>query len=282
MHKIKYLLIIITVSLAACSQTSGGRYAMKHDTAPQRFPTEAEMLDPTPRFEPYSKQGNRPYRLFGISYQIIDQVEGYAEEGIASWYGRKFHGHLTSNGEYFDMFNMTAAHKTLPLPSYIQVTNLNNNLQAIVRVNDRGPFHANRILDLSYAAAYRLGITQTGTAPVRIEVITQNMPPLKNTTLALSDVKEVPASYIQIAASRQIENIEALKKQLKSVYEVDTHLTLKAQVYRLLIGPFNRLDSAKWLETLSQDGYVGVFRTELVPEHLVRQNNENSNSAAHF
>ncbi|HAH03554.1 MAG TPA: septal ring lytic transglycosylase RlpA, partial [Vibrio sp.] len=96
----------------------------------------------------------------------------FTEKGKASWYGKKFHGHLTSNGEIYDMYSMSAAHKTLPIPSYVKVTNTDNNKTTIVRINDRGPFHEGRIIDLSYAAAYKLDVLRTGTANVEIEVIT--------------------------------------------------------------------------------------------------------------
>mgnify|MGYP001815715859 CR=1 FL=1 len=130
------------------------------------------MADAVP--EPVSRTiaGNRsPYTVLGNTYRVMTTEEGYAERGIASWYGEKFHGHQTSNGEVFDMFKATAAHKSLPIPSFLRVTNLDNNRSIIVRVNDRGPFHSDRIIDLSYGAAVKLGYADIGTARVHLEAI---------------------------------------------------------------------------------------------------------------
>src|SRR5699024_3530194 len=126
-----------------------------------------------PKDEPLSEYGNPPrYTVFGETYHTLDSAEHFTQTGIASWYGRQFHGQRTSSGEPYDMFRMTAAHKTLPLPSYVRVTNLRSGKQVIVRVNDRGPFHDGRIIDLSYVAALKLGIVRHGSAPVRIETVT--------------------------------------------------------------------------------------------------------------
>jgi len=150
---------------------NAGRYSQDKDSIPLRLPTEDELRDPEPTVEALSRGGNKPYNIYGINYSPRTDILQYEEEGIASWYGSKFHGHLTSNGEVYNVFSMTAAHKTLPLPSYVRVTNLENYRTAIVRVNDRGPFHDNRIIDLSYSAAYKLGIFPAGTGRVKVELI---------------------------------------------------------------------------------------------------------------
>jgi rare lipoprotein A len=144
---------------------------MKQDTAPQFEYDEINLKDAVPRFEPYAPLNMRPYEVFGQYYTPIFTGKGFEETGQASWYGQKFHGHRTSNGEVYDMFRMTAAHKTLPLPSFVKVTNLDNQKVAIVRVNDRGPFHPGRVIDLSYAAAKKLDVITHGVANVKIEVI---------------------------------------------------------------------------------------------------------------
>lgn len=169
--RVKLLLLITLCSLLASCETS--RYHIANDHAPVRKPRSDELVDAIPTGEKPSIQGNRPYTVRGKRYYPINPVEGYTETGEASWYGSKFHGHLTANGEVYDMFKMTAAHTTLPLPSYIKVTNLNTSRSVVVRVNDRGPFHHKRILDLSYAAAYKIGLTDTGIAQVKIELITE-------------------------------------------------------------------------------------------------------------
>ncbi|MEE4301802.1 MAG: septal ring lytic transglycosylase RlpA family protein [Pseudomonadales bacterium] len=133
--------------------------------------------DPVPRWEPPARAGNRsPYMVFGETYHVMSSSAGFVDEGNASWYGRKFHGRATSNGERYDMFALTAAHRSLPLPTWLRVTNLGNGRSTIVRVNDRGPFHEDRILDLSYGAAVKLGFADQGVAQVRIEAITPPRP----------------------------------------------------------------------------------------------------------
>jgi rare lipoprotein A len=130
------------------------------------------LPEPEPRDEPLAKYGNPPeYAVDGITYRVTPVEEGFSETGVASWYGRKFHGRLTSSGEPFDMFTFTAAHKTMPIPAWVRVTNLENNQSLVVRVNDRGPFKQDRVLDLSWAAAKRLGFDDRGTTAIRYEVL---------------------------------------------------------------------------------------------------------------
>jgi rare lipoprotein A len=157
--------------LQACSSSNTGRYSMKQDSAPQFYYGDIEYIEPTPVYEPYNVWTSRPYEVLGGFYTPMQDAKGHEDIGYASWYGQKFHGHTTANGEIFDMFSLTAAHKTLPLPSFLRVTNLENNKTTTVRVNDRGPFHDDRILDLSYAAAKKLGFHSNGVAKVKIEVI---------------------------------------------------------------------------------------------------------------
>ena len=143
------------------------------DGAPDAVPDPDAVPEPVPRAEPRARYGNRsPYVVLGRRYHIMDSVEGYTERGIASWYGTKFHGRATSSFEPYDIYQYTAAHKTLPLPSYVRVTNLENGRSVVVRVNDRGPFHDNRLIDLSYIAAVKLGVHLKGTARVEVEALT--------------------------------------------------------------------------------------------------------------
>ena len=130
------------------------------------------ISDAVPREEPRSPTGNRPeYEVLGTVYKLMENPEGYEEEGMASWYGEEFQGRRTSSGEPYDLYAMTAAHRTLPLPSYVEITNVENGKRVVVRVNDRGPFHGGRLVDVSYAAAHRLGMLGRGTARVRIRVL---------------------------------------------------------------------------------------------------------------
>jgi len=150
--------------------TRGGLYAPHiQDSAPDDLPDVDAIPEPEVRSEPRSRYGNRsPYVVLGKSYTVRDTPEGYVEQGLASFYGKKFHGRRTSNLEVYDMYAFSAAHKSLPLPSYARVTNLSNGKSVVVRVNDRGPFHDGRIIDLSYAAAVKLGVHRTGTARVEV------------------------------------------------------------------------------------------------------------------
>ncbi|MTI75235.1 MAG: septal ring lytic transglycosylase RlpA family protein, partial [Stenotrophomonas sp.] len=154
--------------------SAGGLYRPGvKDSTPDYVPDVACIPEPVVSDEPRSAIGNRsPYVVLGKEYRVMERVDDYVEQGTASYYGAKFHGRLTSNREVYDMYQFTAAHKTLPLPSFARVTNLDNGESVIVRVNDRGPFHDGRVIDLSYAAAVRLGITQRGTGRVEVRGLT--------------------------------------------------------------------------------------------------------------
>ncbi|HEX23103.1 MAG TPA: septal ring lytic transglycosylase RlpA family protein, partial [Chromatiales bacterium] len=142
------------------------------DGAPDRHVDASGIADAVPKIEPYSKYGNpSSYQVAGKTYYVLDDHSGYHQRGQASWYGTKFHGRRTSSGEPYDMYAMTAAHKSLPIPSYVEVTNLDNGRKTVLRVNDRGPFIDGRIIDLSYVAAKKLGVYDTGTARVEVRAI---------------------------------------------------------------------------------------------------------------
>ena len=148
----------------------GGYY--KDDGPGDNPPANLEQIaDAVPKVEPLHRYANRPYNRLGKDYVPITAVGAFRQEGIASWYGKRFHGQPTSSGERYDMYAMTAAHPTLPIPSYARVTNLANRRSVVVRINDRGPFHSDRIIDLSYAAAWKLGIVEGGSGRVLVEAI---------------------------------------------------------------------------------------------------------------
>ncbi|MCP5149445.1 MAG: septal ring lytic transglycosylase RlpA family protein [Chromatiales bacterium] len=171
------LLVVVSAVLAAC----GG--APSRDGAPPDDRRWEDVPDAVPRVEPRSRYGNpRSYTVNGQRYHVLESGRGYVERGIASWYGTKFHGRRTSSGEPYDMYAMTAAHKTLPLPAYVEVTNLENGRRVVLRVNDRGPFHGNRIIDLSYTAARKLDIYRTGTGYVEVRVLDPEAPARLATT----------------------------------------------------------------------------------------------------
>lgn len=158
--------------VAAAKAITEARYAIKQDLGPKQHLDMSMAPDAIPKVEPRSRGGNKSqYEVWGKTYSVMASSVGYQERGLASWYGQKFHGHLTSNGEIYDMYTMSAAHKSLPLPTYARITNLANNKMVIVRVNDRGPFHGDRVIDLSYAAASKLDYRKTGVAEVLVEAI---------------------------------------------------------------------------------------------------------------
>ena len=158
--------------VAAAKAKTESRYAIKQDLGPKQHKDMSNAPDAVPKVEPHSRGGNKSrYEVWGKSYSVMASSIGFKQRGLASWYGQKFHGHLTSNGETYDMYAMTAAHKSLPLPTYARITNLANNKTVIVRVNDRGTFHGDRVIDLSYAAASKLDYRKTGVAEVLVEAI---------------------------------------------------------------------------------------------------------------
>lgn len=206
----------------------------------------------------YRKTG-KPYKVAGRWYYPMATADGYDETGTASWYGTKFHGKKTANGERYDMYAMSAAHKTLPMPTMVRVTNLNNGRSVIVRVNDRGPFVKNRVIDLSYAAAKTLGYDSAGTAPVRVEVLgnktasgnsrnisqtsTQRPAPrMQSKAASVTSTGKPGGIYIQLGAFSSHHNARRLKESLKGSYP-SVRIYAKnggfAELYRVRIGPFD-------------------------------------------
>ncbi len=178
--------------------------------------------------------GNKDYSLNGAHYKIIQDPDIFEEKGIASWYGKKFHGHLTSNGEIYDMYSMSAAHKTLPLPSYVEVTNTQNNKIAIVRVNDRGPFHEGRIIDLSYAAAHQLGVLQTGVATVKIRLLKVKKPPDDFEW----QVRAKHRYFVQLTAISDPKKAREQAKKFANALSLPTDIQKRDGMYRIRLGPF--------------------------------------------
>lgn len=209
------------------------------------FTPEPQTLieDPVPRAEHASRRGNPPvYEVLGERYFVANSSQGYREEGIASWYGPNFHGKLTSSGETYDMYLMTAANKELPIPCYVQVTNLENGRQIIVKVNDRGPFHEGRIIDLSYTAAQKLDMLKHGTAQVRVEAL----PPFQKLPLLANAIQSAHQQfqnlYLQIGAFGVKANADNFAAQIKQIVSkpVKIFQTKHAfgNIYRVKVGPF--------------------------------------------
>lgn len=237
--------------LGAEKEPNAGRYQQQKDSTPTRLPTLLEMTDPTPKAEPLSSGGNKPYSLFGQSYTPMTALTNHSELGIASWYGNKFHGHLTSNGETYNMFAMTAAHKTLPLPSYVRVTNLDNGKSAIVRVNDRGPFHRDRIIDLSYSAANKIDMLKQGTARVQLELL--------QSPAMLTVQEQTQGCYIQVFASADNARAQQLKQQLKQ-QALPAEIQSASGIFRLRVGPtWDKQLAQQWLNRLRSSSYPSAY-----------------------
>jgi len=241
------------------------------DRGPDRPVDLSHVPEAQPRHEVRTAAGNKnPYTVLGKTYYLMEDETDYRERGIASWYGQKFHGRNTSNGEVYDMFAMTAAHKTLPIPSYVRVTNLNNGRQLVVRVNDRGPFHGDRIIDLSYAAAHRLGFASQGTAPVEVEIVLPGGPPpppyrtepaqanpepgTEKTPGGLvgSDGLPVPETFLQVGAFASRDAAERLKQKIAGLtaYPVAIQvLDREPPLHRVRIGPVAELEQLRALQT---------------------------------
>ncbi len=256
----KILIPLILIIQAGCSN-SGGRYTIAKDTGPDEPVRLDHIEEIQPKYEPFSLGGNKDYRLWGQSYQIVRSPDGFKQQGIASWYGKKFHGHQTANGEIYDMYSMSAAHKTLPIPSYVKIINQDNGKSAIVRINDRGPFHDGRIIDLSYAAAYKLGVLQTGTAQVEIEYIrvpSQSAVPAEET---VSPVTAPGSDYmIQVASSNNEQRTRTLAEKLSQTFSVKTFVEALDGKFRVILGPFNDYEGTQQtLQRVKTQGYPGAF-----------------------
>ena len=240
------------------------------DRAPSRPPDVSGVPDAVPRHEPRSRRGNPDsYEVFGRRYYVMESGRGHVERGVASWYGEKFHGRLTSSGEPYDMYVMTAAHKTLPFNTVVNVRNLDNGRDIRVRINDRGPFVRKRVIDLSYGAAKQIGLVGPGTA--RVELIALGAVTDANQSVSVKRTY-APVDYnsgkftFQVGAFRDRGNAERLKLKLGSAYKNAHICTFDAGdglYYRVRVGDFASLEEArKGEEILLRDGYPAFVVAE--------------------
>ena len=290
-------MVAVVLALAACQSTlkreaaptpapvatppkSGGYY--KDDGPGDNPPANLDSIpDAVPKLEPLSRFSNRPYTVFGVDYVPATTLRPYKERGIASWYGRKFHNQKTSNGETYDMYAMTAAHPTLPLPSYARVTNVATGKSVIVRVNDRGPFHPGRVIDLSYAAAYRIGIAQKGSGQVEVESVLPSdappqvavapLPPLAIAEAASAvamPLQQAPGGYVvQLGAFANNANAQAF---IANVANQVAPLGVEAKVhegnslFRVSVGPYPTRDEARRVADRLREalGLAGTVRSQ--------------------
>ena len=255
--------VAITLSLAGCSNSpsvsdkspaptksakSGGYYL---DDGPDATPPPNldAIPDAVPRAEPLNRFANRPYDVLGSSYVPQTERRAYSEEGVASWYGKRFHGKKTASGEPYDMYAMTAAHPTLPIPSYVRVTSLASGKSVVVRINDRGPFHSKRIIDLSYVAASKLGYVGNGSTRVRVESLDPAAYDMKGEA-----IKE--GIYLQVGAFASSGNAQQLLARLTRELELDasqTRVVLTGKLHRVQLGPYSSDDAAQVERTRVQE-----------------------------
>jgi len=246
-------ILLIALILGACGLTPG----VEKDGAGKRIDTTV-IPNATPKSEPITNAGNKsPYEVFGKTYWVLPTSKGYKETGIASWYGTKFHGRLTSNGEIYNMYGMTAAHKSLPIPSYARVTNVANGSSVVVRINDRGPFHGERLIDLSYVAAMKLGYADKGTAKVLIEVIETEVHPqtLANPPLIVQAALKAAAkssppiiasepvaaagtgNYLQVGAFRDMALATEMQGKISGLTSKPIVVRNQDNLFKLWVGP---------------------------------------------
>lgn len=279
------LALAVSFTVGACATYT------PRDSAPASEPPSARLpADAIPRREARSRYGNGPvYEVFGQRYEVLDSSSGYQAQGVASWYGKKFHGRLTASREPYDMYAMTAAHKSLPIPSYVEVRNLSNNKRIVVRVNDRGPFVDNRIIDLSYSAALKLDMVRDGTGLVEVTSISVDPPATatraqpgasqrSTAPTALGKPAPAPAAaagkatdariYVQVGAFGDRDNAARRYRLLRDsginqsfVHEEKNGL---AALYRVRIGPIEGV--AQYDKVVADLNRIGIGDTHLVSE----------------
>ena len=276
-YRLVLLLVLVVAGLMAsgCTTTGNDTRTAKRSSAstffspgqdgPGRRHLVEKVIEPVPLELPRSRYGNpKTYEVAGQLYETMDSSLGYRERGIASWYGSKFHGRLTSSREVYDMYQLTAAHRSLPIPTFVEVTNLENGKSLIVKVNDRGPFHDDRLIDLSYAAAVKLDVIDKGTAPVEvraidpvaekrqykpvqiseIKVAASQVPPIEANASVIEVQHKSPVEdggmYVQLGAFSEQGNAMGLKQKVEALIpgaSVDILPAVASGIYRVQLGP---------------------------------------------
>ncbi len=253
------LAIVLALALAACGAApkKESKYYLD-DGPPDVVPGNmADVPEAVPREEPFHKFANRPYTVFGRTYVPVVNRERTVQRGIASWYGKKFQGQRTASGETYDMFAMTAAHPTFPIPSYARVTNVKNGRSVIVRINDRGPFHSDRIIDLSYAAAVRIGIANAGSGLVEVERVYEQAapgpsidrtPPPTPALVETAVVTQEPGGlWLQLGAFSSRESADSFREKMVrdlSWNNEPLQVFSREGLHRVRMGPYRNRDEA--------------------------------------
>jgi rare lipoprotein A len=265
--------VLLLPIIASCSSLPGRGFGGWNEDGPPPAPVDASLVpDAVPRVEARSAYGNpSSYEVDGQRYYVMASSAGYVERGIASWYGSKFHGRRTSSGELYDMNAMTAAHPTLPIPTYVEVTNLRNGRKVIVKVNDRGPFLRNRLIDLSYVAAEKLGITAEGTGLVEVRAIDParvGTPDIKAASVSTAP-RDAADLYLQVGAFADRDNAERLSQRVTSLtpgagIQISEGIADKARgpIYRVRIGPLPSVEEVDRLTRKLTD--IGILDSHVV------------------
>jgi rare lipoprotein A len=252
------LKLVSVISLGLLLSSCSTAPHSDRDGPPLQSVDISKIHDPIPHPLKPSKYGNPPvYHVNGVGYHIMHTASGYHQRGLASWYGTKFHGQRTSSGEPYDMFAMTAANRTLPIPVFARVTNLENGKSVIVKINDRGPFHSDRIIDLSYVAAKKLGYAEKGTAMVEVKTITFDKQQHQAIQLAAKQVKKSVkyVQYVQVGVFRNPRNAEQLRQKLAHLTHRPIAIKQTAanhqRLYKVQVGPFaDKNESTQLLKRL--------------------------------
>lgn len=242
-----------TPPMSASDAYQASRYDIQQDRASSQILDPAQIREVIPVLERRTIAGNKsPYTVNGKTYRVMQSEQGYRERGFASWYGEKFHGHKTSNGEIYDMFQLSAAHKSMPIPGFMRVTNLENNRSIVVRVNDRGPFHSERIVDLSYAAAYMLGFDSKGTAMVEVEAIVPTIAATPESSPSPRPVLSAPGqeggTILQVGAFADLRTAQQLSMKLQQMTSRPVFIRSvevgeeRELVHRVRVGPIPSAD----------------------------------------
>ena len=233
---IRWLFAIgIALVLASCAG-DGGKTRSDADGPSSRSIKASDVKDAVPRPEARARYGNRsPYEVLGKKYTVMASSHGYRQRGIASWYGSKFHGRRTSSGEPFDMHLATAAHRSLPLPTYAEVTNLDNGRKVVVKINDRGPFHDKRLIDLSYGAAVKLDMASSGTARVEVRAINFDTPAPTRPAVKIAD-----GTFLQVGAFGNRDTAEQLAGQMMAAKLQPVSVQQGGGLFKVWIGPYKQ------------------------------------------
>lgn len=255
-----FVFVFCAVQLSGCGVVD--KHFTIHDNAPSTDIDVSKVHDAVPKVEPHHPYGTRDYVVGGRHYRVLKTSKGYVKKGMASWYGTKFHGKHTSTQEKFNLYGMTAASPELPLPSYVRVTNLRNGKQIVVRVNDRGPFYGNRIIDLSYVAAKKLGFAGHGVAPVKVEGIDPRTyakaesPSKHEESLSKDKQPSKERVFLQVGAFTKLENAKQLSDKVNELTSNPVQIKHKENLYRVQVGPLASAAQGNKLKNFLEDNGI--------------------------